>query len=298
MTNLTDTPEHSVPGQYAVIGNPVAHSRSPQIHTAFGEQTGTRLNYNKLAAEPDQFEASVKAFAARGGRGLNVTVPFKEQAVSLAGQVTERARNAGAANTLVMTSTGIAADNTDGIGLVNDLTQRHGVNLQDAALVLIGAGGAARGVLQPLLEAGIASLWITNRTLARAEQLAVLARGLSGPAARNVRATPLADLGQVCAQLNLTPSTPLLLINATAAGLSGQGLDLPQALLARATLAYDMVYADQPTPFMTQASLAGCSQVVDGLGMLVEQAAESFFIWHGIRPQTDPVYALLRSGHQ
>ncbi len=277
--------------QYGVIGNPIAHSRSPQIHQAFGAQTRRELTYERILSEPDLFESAVKRFAAGGGKGLNVTVPFKEQAVALAEQVSERARIAGAANTLSLTPNGIKADNTDGIGLVHDISERCRLSLSGAHVVLVGAGGAARGVLQPMLTAGVQSLFIINRTLSRAAQLIELAGDLPIATGRRLQALSFEEADRIIPAI---ASAPLLVINATAASLSGQRLPLPDDLLANARLSYDMVYSDQPTPFMSQAQEAGCGQVIDGLGMLIQQAAESFAIWHGVRPETESVYRLLR----
>lgn len=286
--------------RYAVIGHPVSHSRSPQIHSAFGEQTDRLIEYGLLPAEPDAFIAGVSQFRGAGGKGLNVTVPFKEQAIEIADHVSERASIAGAANTLSFKADGIHADNTDGAGLVNDLSQRWQQALQGTFVVLLGAGGAARGVLHPLLSAGVSRIWIANRTAARARQLAdLVAVGGSQSSVRVALMDPdslLSVLSEI-RQFEEPGSTHqrLIIVNATAAGLSGQTLPVPAELLRGASLCYDMVYANEPTAFMTQAVEAGCAVVVDGLGMLVEQAAESFAIWQGVRPQTEPVFRQLRS---
>lgn len=278
---------------YAVIGNPIAHSRSPQIHLAFGAQLGISLRYDKLLAPEPEFESVVQTFAAQGGRGLNVTLPFKERALAMAGQVSERAQLAGAANTLVFSSAGIAADNTDGVGLVTDLQHRWQQSLRGADVILLGAGGAARGVVLPLLQAGIGSLLITNRTPARAEALVATLTERPEAASCRLAALPLAALADWSTPA--TAAAPRVLINATATGLSDARMALAPALFEGAALAYDMVYASAATDFMRQAEAGGCASAVDGLGMLVEQAAESFQIWHGRRPLTDPVYSLLRS---
>lgn len=289
---MTSVGSHA-PARYGVIGNPIAHSRSPQIHQAFAAQENISLSYERILAEPAQFEAVVRAFAAAGGLGLNVTVPFKEKAVALAGQVSERARLAGAANTLIFGPDSIQADNTDGVGLVRDLRERGQVRLDGAHVVLIGAGGAARGVIEPVLQAGAQSLVIINRTLSKATELIGLLAEQPLAAGRQLSALSFEQAGA----LNSLPNgdgSATLLINATAASLDGSRLPLPDTLLSAARLAYDMVYSDQPTAFMTQARNAGCPQVMDGLGMLVEQAAESFRLWHGMRPDTGPVFKLLR----
>ena len=278
---------------YAVIGNPIAHSRSPQIHLAFGAQLGIELRYEKLLAPEAEFEAVVQTFASQGGRGLNVTLPFKERALALAARASERAQLAGAANTLVFSADGIAADNTDGVGLVTDLQQRWQQTLRGAEVILLGAGGAARGVVLPLMQAGVGSLLVTNRTPARAEALVATLAQRPEAASCRLAALPLAALADWSAPAS--GAAPRILINATATGLSDARMALAPALFADAALAYDMVYASSATEFMRQAQANGCARAVDGLGMLVEQAAESFQIWHGQRPQTDPVYSLLRS---
>ena len=279
--------------RYAVIGHPVSHSRSPQIHHAFGEQTGRSIEYGLLASEPDAFVATVMAFRAEGGKGLNVTVPFKEEAAALADHMSERARIAGAANTLSFEADGIHADNTDGAGLVNDLTQRWQQSLQGSVILLIGAGGAARGVLHPLLTAGVAEIWIANRTLSRAQQLVERMSQDNSPARVHAVTLELDALSDLHSKWQAN-AAPLIIVNATAAGLAGKTPPVPAALLQSALLCYDMVYSKEPTAFMQQASQAGCAQVVDGLGMLVEQAAESFAIWQGVRPRTEPVFKQLR----
>ncbi len=283
--------------RYAVIGHPVSHSRSPQIHREFAEQTGRSIEYGLLPADPDAFVASVATFRAAGGKGLNVTVPFKEEAAALADHLSERAGIAGAANTLSFRADGIHADNTDGAGLVNDLTRRWHQALPGAVVLLVGAGGAARGVLHPLLTAGVSEIWIANRTIARAPQLVDLVshEGESPAAVHAVALEPeaLTDLQSK----RQAESSRLIIINATAAGLAGQTLPVPVALMKSAQLCYDMVYANEPTAFMRQAAQAGCANVVDGLGMLVEQAAESFAIWQAVRPETEPVFQHLRSSN-
>ena len=266
--------------RYAVIGNPVAHSRSPAIHARFAEQTGQDLVYERLLAPLDGFAAAVDAFRAAGGRGLNVTVPFKLDAFAYATRRSERAAAAGAVNTLVFDSEGVFGDNTDGVGMVRDISQRLGFGLANARVLLLGAGGAARGVVLPLLAAGIAGLTIANRTEAKALELAALAG--------DARATG-------CGFDALADGPPFdLIVNATSTGLSDEAPAVPDSVHAGAALGYDMMYGPRPTAFMRRASEHGCARVADGLGMLVEQAAESFFLWRGVRPQTDPVYRALR----
>jgi shikimate dehydrogenase len=274
------------PARYAVIGNPVSHSRSPRIHALFAEQTGIALEYGLLPAPLDAFETTVRDFFSGGGGGLNVTVPFKQQAWTLAGRnLDARARLAGAVNTLWMRDDALQGSNTDGLGLVADL-RRLGAELTGARILLLGAGGAARGVLQPLAEAGCARVHIVNRTPERAHALAsewLRATGATAPAV-SAGALPDAPMGGPWD----------IVINATASSLGDAAPDLPGGLYAEGALAYDMMYGSQATPFMRQAEADGAALVADGLGMLVGQAAESFFIWHGVRPDPAPVLASLR----
>lgn len=277
----------STPPRYAVIGNPVEHSRSPRIHALFGQQTGIALRYERLAAPLDAFEAAVRTFAAEGGSGLNVTVPFKQQAFALArDHLSARARLAGAVNTLTWKAQAWHGCNTDGVGLVGDLV-RLGARLDGARVLLVGAGGAARGVLQPLAEAGCARIHIVNRTPGRAAELAQHWQAAGTGLAAQVSAGGLADAA--------VPGGWNVVINATASSLQGAAPELPAGLYAGGALAYDMLYAAQPTPFMAQAARDGAARCADGLGMLVGQAAESFFIWHGVRPDPEPVLDILRA---
>lgn len=271
--------------RYAVIGNPVEHSRSPSIHHAFARQCGIELEYERRSAPLDGFAASVETFFSQGGRGLNVTVPFKEQAFQLARQaLSRRAELAGAVNTLWLAQGCLHGCNTDGVGLLADL-RRLGYDPADRRVLLVGAGGAARGVLLPLLEAGCNQLRIVNRSVERAVNLqADMAAALPQSAGR-LSAGTLAEAGNGWD----------IVINATSGGLSGQAPALPDGLYAPGALAYDMVYAKEPTPFMVQADAAGARQCADGLGMLVGQAAASFEIWHGVLPDTSPVLTALRA---
>lgn len=272
--------------RYAVIGNPIAHSRSPQIHAMFAEQTGKPLRYDRLLAPVEGFAEAVAAFVAEGGLGLNVTVPFKLEAYALAaGRLSSRARLAGAVNTLSWRDGAWHGCNTDGVGLVSDLL-RLGVRLAGASVLLVGAGGAARGVLQPLAEAGCARIHIVNRTASKAQELATSWRdgGVSPQTA--VTGASLADAA--------TSGGWNLVVNATASGLQNTAPDLPPGLYAPGAAAYDMMYGAQPTAFMKQAEADGAALAADGLGMLVGQAAESFYIWHGVRPDPAPVLAALR----
>ena len=266
--------------RYAVFGNPIAHSKSPTIHRMFAEQTGQRLRYERIEAPLDDFPGAVGRFRAEGGRGANVTVPFKEQACRLAERLSDRARLAGAVNTLLLDA-GIEGDNTDGVGLVRDLVHNLGVALAGRRVLVLGAGGAARGILPALAPTAPAELVLANRTAQRAQ---ALARELA-------EAGPIRWLG-----LEALAGNPFdVVINATAAGLRGELPALPRDLLAPGAACYDLVYADRPTAFVEWARAHGAGLASDGLGMLVEQAAESFFLWRGVRPDTAPVIAALRS---
>ncbi len=269
--------------RYAVIGNPIAHSKSPQIHAAFARQTGQALRYETLLAPVDGFAPAVADFRAHGGRGMNVTVPFKLEAFALAERHTPRAQAAGAVNTLAFGADGILGDNTDGAGLVRDLTTNLDFALAGRRILLLGAGGATRGVLLPLLDSRPASLTIANRTVAKAQALAELF-------------TPHAGRAQVdaCGFDALAGRRFDLVINATAASLAGELPPLPPGLYAEGALAYDMMYGRGHTPFMRAALADGAARVADGLGMLVEQAAESFALWRGVRPDTAAPLAELR----
>jgi len=272
--------------RYAVMGNPIAHSKSPTIHAAFAAQTGQRLRYDKILVQPGELAAAVQAFREHNGRGLNITVPFKQDAYRLATDLTARAQLAGAVNTLLLDPHGgILGDNTDGAGLVRDLSHNHRIAIAGQRLLLLGAGGAARGIIGPLLDCQPAQLLIANRTAERAEQLA-----------EQIAAQfPRADIALSGSGYDRLPDTPFdLIINATAASLHGEAPRLPGHTLATDGTAYDLMYADQPTPFMRWASARSSGPSLDGLGMLVEQAAESFTLWCGQRPDTAAVMQLLR----
>jgi shikimate dehydrogenase len=269
------------PKLYAVMGNPIGHSKSPLIHTRFGEQCGIRLEYRAIQVDPGGFEQAVGNFRAAGGRGLNVTVPFKVDAWRLADHRSTRAELARAVNTLKFEAEGtIFGDNTDGIGLVRDVGDNLGYTLAGARILVLGAGGAVRGILGPLLEAGPADLTIANRTVERAKDLAAT----------------FADHGPVagCGFEALEGGAFDLVLNGTAASLKGEVPALPAGIFRPGALAYDLMYADRDTAFMAWARRHGAGRVADGLGMLVEQAAESFYLWHGIRPRTAEVIADLR----
>jgi shikimate dehydrogenase len=266
--------------RYCVIGNPIAHSKSPAIHAAFAQATGESLVYEKCLAPLDGFAATVRQLIASGYKGANVTVPFKLEAHALADTLSARARSAGAVNTLSFTSTGIAGDNTDGAGLVNDIVRNAGVAIAGQRVLLLGAGGAARGALLPLLEQQPRELVIANRTAATAEALASSFAGHG-----------VAPSG--CG-FNALDGRFDIVINATSASLAGALPPLPPQLFGTGTLALDMMYAADPSPFMRFAA-AHSATTRDGLGMLVEQAAEAFFVWRGVRPQTGAILAQLRA---
>lgn len=270
--------------RYAVIGNPIAHSKSPEIHARFAEQIGQKLVYERLLAPLDGFADTVHGFIEQGGKGANVTVPFKLEAYALAMVLTARAQAAGAVNTLKFARAAnggalILGDNTDGVGLVTDIVSNAGVALANKRVLLLGAGGAARGVVLPLLQTNPAELVIANRTASKALELAqrFTAQG-------NVRAS---ECGTLQGPFDV-------IINATSASLSGDLPPVPASVFSTDTFAYDMMYGKEPTVFMRLAAQHG-AVVRDGLGMLVEQAAESFFVWRGVRPATAPVFAALRA---
>jgi shikimate dehydrogenase len=267
--------------RYAVFGNPIKHSKSPDIHARFAQQCSQTMIYRAVRVEPDGFATAATQFFEGGGAGLNVTVPFKREAFEFADRLSERASRAGAVNTLARAEDGaIEGDNTDGIGLVRDLIANLGWAVQGLRVLLIGAGGAARGVLEPLLQEKPRELLVVNRTAARAEQLA----------------QEFADIGPlVGGAYELIGARQFdLVINATSAGLSGAVPDLPGSLLTERSCCYDMVYGAEPTAFMRWSAHHAAWAVADGLGMLVEQAAESFYIWRGARPDTGPVINQLR----
>lgn len=268
--------------RYAVVGNPISHSKSPIIHKIFAKQTHQSIQYDAILIEPSQFAKEVKAFFSAGGKGLNVTVPFKQDAWKIADKVSEQAQLANAVNTLLIDDDGtLIAENTDGTGLVRDLNNNLALSLHNKSVLLLGAGGAARGVLQPLLEQNPASLLIANRTPSRAQALA----------------KSHVDLGQVtsCGFSEL-PNRPFdVIINATSAGLNNDTPPLPANTIHSESFCYDLMYASEPTAFVRYAKQQGATQTYDGLGMLVEQAAESFRLWRGVTPDTAPVIAALRA---
>ncbi len=267
---------------YAVIGNPVDHSLSPVVHAAFARQTGQDLSYIKRFSPLTGFAATLRQFQAEGGCGVNVTVPFKEEAWRMADKRTARAELAQAANTLTFTATGILADNTDGAGLITDLQQNRKFQLEGQRILVLGAGGAARGVLSALLAERPNRLVIANRTVSRAHTL-------------QERFAPHGNVS-ACDYAALQNEQFDCVINATSTGLSGESIALPDNLFAAEGLAYDMAYGKDSTPFLQFAQSHGAAHRADGLGMLVEQAAEAFYLWRKVRPQTQTVIARLRSG--
>lgn len=265
---------------YAVMGNPIAHSKSPLIHQAFAEQLGQAIYYQAILVEPDGFEAALAEFQALGGKGLNITVPFKEDAWRAVDVLSPAAEKAGAVNTIWFENDQRCGENTDGIGLVNDLSH-HEIDIGEKKVLLLGAGGAVRGILGPVLERRPAAVLIANRTPARAEAL--------------VRIFPeyphldFSDFSGLAGRDGFD-----IVINGTSAGLTGDLPALPENILLKDGCAYDLVYGDKDTPFVAWAKQRGARLVLDGLGMLVEQAAESFTLWRGVRPETRPVIEMLR----
>jgi shikimate dehydrogenase len=267
---------------YCVMGNPISHSLSPQIHAAFAEQTGQRLHYQAIRVESGEFAEAVERFYKAGGKGINVTIPFKQEAWALVEKRSQRAELAGAVNTLGFDQAGCHyGDNTDGIGFVRDYLNNHGGSIKGRRILVLGAGGAVRGALGPILEEHPAQLAIANRTLAKASELRDL----------------FAKQGEikVYAYEDLALHRFDLIINGTAASLEGQLPPLPEANLAQGSHCYDMMYAPEPTPFIQWGYAHGAVRSIDGLGMLVEQAAEAFFLWRDVKPDTQPVIERLRN---
>lgn len=270
----------TLPDRYAVFGHPIKHSKSPRIHRMFAEQTGQVLDYSAVEVPAEQFETAVTAFFGEGGKGLNCTVPLKELAWRYAEHKTERAQLSKAVNTLALQADGsILGDNTDGIGLVNDLTVNRGIALAGIRILILGAGGASRGIISPILEQLPQTLVIANRTADKAVKLT---------AEFHAKATITG-----CGFDALKNQQFDLILNATSASLSGQLPPLPAGLLAAGGNCYDLAYGNEPTAFVRWGQENHAANSLDGLGMLVEQAAEAFFIWRGVRPQTRPVIELL-----
>jgi shikimate dehydrogenase len=266
---------------YCVMGCPVAHSKSPAIHAAFAAQTGERLVYRAVEVPPGQFAEAVRAFQNGGGKGINVTVPFKQEAWQLCDARGARAARAGAVNTLWFECGRLHGDTTDGAGLVHDLRDNLGCELSGREILILGAGGAVRGVLGELCDERPAVIVIANRTVARAQELA---RRFAGRVAV-----------EGCGYPALAGRSFPIIINGTSLSLQGKLPPLPAEAVAKNALCYDMMYGDEPTVFMRWAAANGAGRVVDGLGMLVEQAAESFYLWRGVRPETKPVIERLRA---
>ena len=262
--------------KYGVVGNPIAHSRSPEIHERFARQTRQKISYERIEVPLDGFEEKALALRDAGYRGLNVTVPFKLDAAKLSDDLKPRARLAGAVNTLKFDGDTIIGDNTDGIGFVRDVRERLKFDFSDCSVLVLGAGGAVRGVIGSLLDASPRWIAVANRTHQRAEELAE-------------------EFGVEAIHLDEIPAEHFdLIINGTTTGLKHEAPPIDPETFNDCTLAYDLVYAADPTPFMELARSGGAKTVCDGLGMLIEQAAESFLLWRGVRPDTAPVYRELR----
>ncbi len=268
--------------KYAVVGNPVEHSLSPQIHTAFASETKQDLEYQALLLNADNFEQQMRELQASGYKGVNVTVPFKEQAWQMADQLSPRAQDAKAVNTVIFQDDGkIAGDNTDGIGLTRDLVLNHEVLITHRKILIMGAGGAVRGILGPLLSRKPGLVTLANRTVDKAERLAEEFFHMG-----EIEVSPFDDLGR---------DRYDLIINGTSASLNDEVPPIPDEILGINSICYDMMYnIKHPTAFVNWAQQRGALRAYDGLGMLVEQAAESFYIWRGVRPSTAEVIQMLR----
>jgi shikimate dehydrogenase len=263
--------DKSAPDRYGLVGHPVDHSRSPLIHTVFARQTRQRLTYELIDAEPAAFETAVRGFGAAGGKGLNVTVPHKEAAFALCDERSAAAIAAGAVNTISIAGGRLRGDNTDGVGFIRDVTVNLRQSLSGTRIVVLGAGGAARGIIQPLLAEKPAELTIANRTKQRADEVAARFPGTVSRTFDELAAEAPFDV----------------VINATSAGLKGDVPPFPASLVGANSFCYDLVYSSSDTPFVTWAKTQGAARAVQGWGMLVEQAAESFAIWRGVRPDTE-----------
>lgn len=268
---------------YAVFGNPIYHSKSPQIHSLFAEQTGIALTYQAIEVPHEQFSDYVKSFADQNGKGLNVTVPFKEVAFSICNTLSDRAKLSGSVNTIWFDEQrSIYGDTTDGKGLLNDITVNHGINLINKSILILGAGGSVRAILEPLCEQKPGKIIIANRTVTKAKELATLFSNNT--------------YIQACSYDNLREINQAfdLIINGTSLSLSGKLPNIPPTTINNSTSCYDLMYSNEDTVFMKWAKEQGALKVMDGLGMLVEQAAEAFLIWHGVMPETKAVIELLR----
>jgi len=270
------------PLSFAVFGHPIKHSVSPMIHQAFAQQLGIALDYRAIDAAPAEFDAAVRNFFADGGHGANVTLPHKGAAFALADERSEAAARAGTANVLTRLPDGrLAAHNTDGAGMLRDMTERHRMTLRGQSVLMLGAGGAARGVAWNLLDAGVQTLTIVNRSRESAEALAAL---IAEPDRVQSR-----DWQQLAEFASFD-----LIVHATSAGVLGKSLPLPASLVAGRTIGYDLSYGAAAAGFLAWAKNAGAREAFDGLGMLLETAADAFALWHGQRPQTEPVYQTMR----
>lgn len=276
---------HPMIDRYVVMGNPIAHSSSPFIHTQFAQQTGQTLDYGKEWVAVGELDKALDKFKQAGGKGANITAPFKlaalEYVMKKEGNCAERAKRAGAVNTIkFQTEGGCLGDNTDGVGLIRDITQNLNWSIRNKKILMLGAGGAVRGVLEPILLEKPGKLIIANRTFEKAKMLATL----------------FSDLGNVeaCSFNELAGMQFGLVINGTAASLQDETFSLPQSLLTVDACCYDMSYGDKAEAFLQWAKTQGCKKYTDGVGMLVEQAAESFYIWRGVEPDTQPVISLLK----
>jgi len=268
---------------YCVMGNPVTHSKSPKIHAAFAEQTSQKIFYQAIFVDKGKFNDAIKEFQYQGGKGLNITVPFKGDAWEASDQMSRRAKRAAAVNTISFNDEGkITGDNTDGIGLIRDLTTNHKLSIKDKNILILGAGGAVRGILDPLFDELPDKIVIANRTVSRAEKLVDI----------------FSDRGDVsaCGFDELAGGNFDIIINATSASLQGDVPPLPEGLIKKNTCCYDMMYSAADTPFVAWAKAHDAGIALDGLGMLVEQAAESFLIWRGVRPETGSVIDLVKKG--
>lgn len=267
---------------YCVMGNPVSHSKSPQIHTAFAEQTHQNIFYQAILVDEGKFKEAIKEFQRQGGKGLNITIPFKGDAWDVSQQRSHRAERAAAVNTISFDNEGkIIGDNTDGIGLIRDLTNNLNISIKDKTILVLGAGGAVRGILDPLFDEEPGMVVVANRTVSRAENLVEI----------------FSDCGDLsaCGYNELAGSSFDIVINGTSASLQGEVPPLPEGLINNNTHCYDLMYSATDTPFVTWAKSYDAKMAVDGSGMLIEQAAESFFIWRGIRPETGSVIRLFRT---
>ncbi|WP_405232962.1 shikimate dehydrogenase [Lentisalinibacter salinarum] len=268
--------EQNEPDRYGVVGYPVSHSRSPIIHRVFAQQTGQHLTYELLEVPPAELESAIRSFQRQGGRGLNITVPHKSEAVRLVDELSDAASMAGAVNTLSISRETIRGDNTDGVGLVRDLRRNHRVAIEGARILILGAGGATRGIMAPLLEEQPTTITLANRTVSKAQALANHFGSMGA-----VEACRFDDIVQ---DVDYD-----LVINATSAGLRGEALPFPAGIVTAETICYDLSYGTGDTPFTHWARAQGARRSIVGWGMLVEQAAESFYIWRGVRPDTRSV---------